>query len=209
MQDHVPGAPLVVELRPDRPSLAPGVQLLRGADFTRLMATYEALAAAEQRAAELVRRADEVQNQARLQGLAEGRFEARQELLSAVADLQSNLQQWVFQTEPQLVALVVRCVREVVRDSDPEALVRGSIGRSLGEMASASEIRIKVHESHLAALRAETDALAEQYALEGTVRIESSPSLKPGDCIVESPLGVIDLRVETQLKFVDQTLIPG
>lgn len=209
MQDYVPGAPLVVELRPDRPSLAPGVQLLRGTDFTRLMATYETLAAAEQRAAELVRRADDVQNQARLQGLAEGRLEARQELLSAVADMQSNLQQWVFQTEPQLVALVVRCVREVVRDSDPEALVRGSIGRSLGEMASASEIRIKVHESHLAALRADTDALAQQYALEGTVRIESSPSLKPGDCIVESPLGVIDLRVETQLKFVDQTLIPG
>lgn len=209
MQDYISAAPLVVELRPERPTLAPGVQALKSADFSHLMQTHEALAVAEDKANEIVHRAIEVQNEARLQGLSEGRSAARQELVSAVAAMQATLQAWVRETEPQLVSMVLRCVREVVKSTDAEVLVRGSIGRSLSEMTTASEIRIKVHESHLAELRSEVHVLAEQYGIEGSIRVESAPSLKPGDCIVESPLGTVDLRIESQLKFVDQTLTPG
>jgi type III secretion protein L len=209
MQNYISSAPLVVELRSDRPTLAPGVQRLRSADFERLMDTYQTLSEAEIRAEDIVRRAKKVQDDARQQGLREGRFVARGELLSAVSEMQATLQEWVRATEPQLVAMVLRCVREVVKSVDADSLVRGSIGRSLSEMTTASEIRIKVHESHLADLRAEVNTLAEDYAIEGSIRIESTPSLKPGDCIVESPLGTIDLRIESQLKFVDQTLTPG
>ena len=206
MQDYISRPPLVVELRADRPSLAPGVQHLRSTDFEQLMQIHTTLSAAEHRAAEIVRKAVDVQDQARLEGQSEGRAAARQELLLAVTDMQATLQDWVLQTEPQLVDMVLRCVREVVKGTDSESLVRGSIGRALAEMATATDIRIQVHESHIASLRAEVDALAEQYALEGSIRIESAASLKPGDCIVESPLGTVDLRIESQLKFVDQTL---
>jgi len=209
MQNYISSAPLVVELRSDRPTLAPGVQRLRSADFLRLMDTYETLSEAERRATEIVCRANDVQNEARQQGLREGRLAARAELLSAVSEMQANLQEWVRATEPQLIAMVLRCVREVVKSVDADSLVRGSIRRSLSEMTTASEIRIKVHEGHLADLRAEVDVLAQEYGIEGSIHIESSPSLNPGDCIVESPLGTIDLRIESQLKFVDQTLIPG
>lgn len=209
MQDHIPQPALVVELRADRPGLAPGTQRLRSADFMQLMQTHETLSSAQAKAAEIVARAVDVQEQARMEGLAAGRAEARTELLGAITAMQATLQDWVLQTEPQLVAMVLRCVREVVKDTDPESLVRGSIGRALSEMTTATEIRIKVHESHLTELRAEVDELAQKYALECSLRVESSPALKPGDCIVESPLGTVDLRLETQLKFVDQTLLQG
>jgi flagellar biosynthesis/type III secretory pathway protein FliH len=48
-----------------------------------------------------------------------------------------------------------------------------------------------------------------QYDLRGMVRVEGLPALMPGDCIVESPIGSVDLRVESQLKFVEQTLNPA
>jgi flagellar biosynthesis/type III secretory pathway protein FliH len=197
-----------VELSVERPSVAPGTQRLRALDYTRLVQATHMLESAEHQAGEIVGQAETVRDQAYAQGLAEGRQAARQELLEAVAALQSTLQQWVSQTEPQLVAMVLRCVHEVVRGSDPDILVRGSIDRALAEMNAASEIRIKVHESHLATLRAEAEDLVQRFDLRGVLRVESSPSLRPGDCIVESPLGTVDLRVDSQLKFVDQTLKP-
>jgi len=206
MQDFISKAPLVVELRADRPSLVPGVQRLRSIDFERVMEIQDTLSAAQSKADEIVQRAVDVQEQARVDGRAEGRLEVRQELLRAVTDMQATLQHWVLQTEPQLIDMVLRCVREVVKETNPDSLVRGSIGRALTEMSTATDIRIQVHESQLASLRSEIEALTEQYALEGSIRIEGTPALKPGDCIVESPLGTVDLRIETQLKFVDQTL---
>lgn len=209
MQGFIAGPPLVVVLRADRPLLAPGVQRLRAADHAHLVQAHEALASAEQQAADIVGRAEGVRDQARLEGLAQGRAAARSDLLAAVGDMQATLQGWVQQTEPQLVAMVLRCVREVVKDTDPEALVRGSIGRALTEMTAAPEIRVQVHDSHVAGLRAELDDLAARHDLRGTLRVEAAPLLKPGDCIVESPLGTVDLRVESQLKFVHQTLNPA
>jgi len=170
------------------------------------MEIQDTLSAAQSKADEIVQRAVDVQEQARVDGRAEGRLEVRQELLRAVTDMQATLQHWVLQTEPQLIDMVLRCVREVVKETNPDSLVRGSIGRALTEMSTATDIRIQVHESQLASLRSEIEALTEQYALEGAIRIEGTPALKPGDCIVESPLGTVDLRIETQLKFVDQTL---
>jgi len=167
------------------------------------------LASAEQQAADIVGRAEAVRDQARAQGLSEGRVTARQELLQAVGDMQATLQTWVARTEPQLVAMVLRCVREIVRESDPENLVRGSVARSLAELNAAAEIKNKVHESHVAVLPAQVDTLVQQFDLRGVLRVEAAATLKPGDCIVESPLGTVDLRVDLQLKFVDQTLNPS
>ena len=209
MQGFIAGPPLVVVLRADRPGLAPGAQRLRAADHALLVQAHEALASAEQQAADIVGRAEGVRDQAHLEGLAQGRVAARSELLAAVGDMQATLQGWVQQTEPQLVAMVLRCVREVVKDTDPEALVRGSIGRALTEMTAAPEIRVQVHESHVAVLRTELDALVVRHDLRGTLRVEAAATLKPGDCIVESPLGTVDLRVESQLKFVPQTINPA
>jgi flagellar biosynthesis/type III secretory pathway protein FliH len=200
---------MVVELRVDRPGIAPGVQRLRAADFACLVQASQMLETVEQQAATIVGRAEAVREQSRQEGLKQGRAEARRELIASVSDMHATLQRWVAQTEPQLVGMVLRCVREMVKGTDPQVLVRGSIARALAEMNSAAEIRIKVHESHVAELRAEVDELIQQYDLRGAVRVEASPTLRVGDCIVESPLGTVDLRMESQLKFVDQTLNPG
>ena len=106
MQGFVAGPPVVVELRADRPAVAPGTQRLRAADHARLVQATQMLASAEQQAADIVGRAEAVRDQARAQGLSEGRVTARQELLQAVGDMQATLQTWVARTEPQLVAMV-------------------------------------------------------------------------------------------------------
>jgi type III secretion protein L len=209
MQGFVAGPPLVVVLRADRPGLAPGAQRLRAADYACLVQADDALDTARASAEAIVGRADAVREQARSDGLQAGRGEARGELVDAVAGMSATLSRWVRETEPQLVAMVQRCVREVVRASDPDLLVRGSVARALGEMTTASEIRIQVHPAQLAAVRDEMAALATAHDLRGLVRVDPAPALQPGDCIVESPLGLVDLRVESQLRFVDQTLSPG
>lgn len=209
MQGFMAGPPVVVVLRPDRPGVAAGVQRLRAADYAQLVQATEALDRAQQEAAGIVGRADAVREQAQQEGLLLGRQQARGELVLAVGSLQAQLQRWVQETEPQLVAMVLRCVREVVKGVDAETLVRGSIGRALGEMTTATEIRIQVHESHVAGLREEVESLLAEHDLRGVLRVDASTLLRPGDCIVESPLGVVDLRVDSQLKFVEQTLRPA
>lgn len=208
MQTFMARAPVAVVLTEARPALAAGVQRLRALDFQQWVDAGQALAVAEATAQGIVSRADEVREQARLEGLERGRAQARDELMEAVAGLRGQLRRWVLDTEPKLVDLVWRCVQEVVRGVDPSQLVRGSIDRALAEMATAPDVRIQVHASEVPALREALAALAQAHDIRGVLRVEASAALKPGDCIVESPMGLVDLRIDSQLAFIDRTLHP-
>ena len=181
---------------------------IKAADYLRLVSSTQALDEAQAQANALVHKADAVLEEARQSGLQQGRAEALQELLSSVAGLRATLASWVRQTEPRLADIALRCVQEIVRSSDKSALVQDSVHRALAEMSAAQDIRIQVHADQVDELRAQMTELMERHALRGVVRVEAAMALKPGDCIVESPLGVVDLRVESQLRFVQQTLQP-
>ena len=73
MQGFVAAAPLVVELRAERPGIAPGAQRLRADDYARLVQVSQMLESAERQAADTVGRAEAVREQARLEGLKIGR----------------------------------------------------------------------------------------------------------------------------------------
>ena len=208
MPGSLPRPPVAVVLTAEHPTLAPGAQRLRAAQWQQWMEAGEALRAAQRTARAIVGRAEADREEARQQGLRQGREEARSELLKATAEMRGTLGRWVRETEPRLVDLVLRCVREVVRGVDPSQLVRGSVDRALTEMTRAADVRIQVHESQVAEIREALASLAQQHDIRGVVRVEAAMSLQPGDCIVESPLGLVDLRVASQLRFVEQAVHP-
>jgi type III secretion protein L len=208
MQAYVARPPVAVVLKEGSIGLAPGVGRIKAAEYAELVSASQALEHAQTRAADLVRKANTVLDDARQSGLRQGREMAREELLTSVAELRSMLGSWVRQTEPRLAEIALRCVREIVYSTDKSDLVQDSVHRALAEMSAAPDIRIQVHEAHVDELRALASELIERHALRGVVRVEAAMALKPGDCVVESPLGVVDLRVASQLRFVQQTLQP-
>lgn len=208
MQTYVARPPVAVVLKEGAIGLGAGVGRIKAVDYARMVSASQALEHAEARAAALVHKADAVLEDARQSGLQSGRAMAREELLSSVAELRAMLGTWVRQTEPRLADIALRCVQEIVRSTDTSALVLDSVHRALAEMSAAQDIRIQVHADHVDELRARMSELVERHALRGVVRVEAAMALKPGDCVVESPLGVVDLRVESQLRFVQQTLQP-
>jgi len=195
-------------LSPEKICLAPGVRRISASQYAALVDAHEALEVARSQAETIVNQADQVRDQARQDGMNQGRAQARAELVSCVAALRGSVGTWVQNTEPKLVEIVQRCVRDVIKSMDTDQLVRDSIHRALSEMTTAQDIRVQVHESQVDALRAQVEGFIDKHALRGVIRFEASMALKPGDCIVESPMGVVDLRVESQLKFVNQTLSP-
>jgi type III secretion protein L len=185
------------------------VQRLRADEFAALCDARELLARAHEQAQAMIAGAEAVREQARQEGLVQGREQGRDEALAAVAAMRAQLRAWVLETEPRLVELVSRCVSEVVRGVDVDALVRGSVERALVEVATANDIRIKVHEQQVPMMRDAVADLSRRHDLRGVIRVEPLASLKPGDCVVETPLGLLDLRLAAQLGFIQQALAPS
>jgi type III secretion protein L len=147
-----------------------------------------------------------LREQKRIEGQQQGREEARAEVAETISKLNASMQAWIAEVEPTLIQLVTRCVKEVVETTDRTAVIKESVDRGLAELSSANEIKIKIAPSQAETIRPMLAEISERHGLRATVRLEPDAMLKEGDCIVESPMGVVDLRIDTQLRLIKNAL---
>jgi type III secretion protein L len=217
MQNFTTKPPMVVVLKPDTLSLAPGATVLMAATYGVLMDAQNAKQAANGQAQRIIdaaqvqleqARADGevLREQKRLEGQQQGRQEARAEVAECLTQLNGSMQTWIAAVEPNLIELVTRCVKEIIERTDRSALIQESVDRGLAELSSANEIKIKIAPSQAETIRPLLTSIADRHGLRATVRLEPDAMLKEGDCIVESPMGVVDLRIDTQLRLIKNAL---
>ena len=217
MQNFVTKPPVVVVLKPDSLSLAPDAAVIKAAQYGVLAEAQAAKQEAQAQAARIIDAAnaklqqaqadgEALREQKRIEGQRQGREEARAEVAETISKLNASMQAWIAEVEPTLIQLVTRCVKEVVETTDRSAVIQESVDRGLAELSSANEIKIKIAPSQAESIRPLLAEIADRHGLRATVRLEPDAMLKEGDCIVESPMGVVDLRIDTQLRLIKNAL---
>ena len=208
---------MVVVLKPDTLSIAQGAAVIKAADYGVLVEAQVAKQDAQAQAARIVQAANAelqkaqadgevLREQKRVEGQQQGRQEARAEVTETISQLNASMQAWIAEVEPTLIQLVARCVKQVVEATDRTALIAEAVDRGLAELSGANEIKIKLAPSQVDSVRPLLADISERHGLRATVRLEPDAMLKDGDCIVESPMGVVDLRIDTQLRLIKNAL---
>ena len=187
--------------------IAPGQVRITAAHYEELVSISDAWERARAVLLDAEKEAAKLRATYRQEGLELGRGDAQKEAIEQVAQMQSSMNDWVKSTDVQLIELVNRCVGEVVNKIDPTLLVSQSVEKGLAELVDAAQIMVRVHPNS-ASIEDLVEAAVKQYGITGHVRIVPDGSLKEGDVVVESPVGVVDLRLEKQLAHISKALKP-
>jgi flagellar assembly protein FliH len=127
----------------------------------------------------------------------------RQEVADAVKAFQSEREAYYHRIETEVVQLALSMARHILhRESqlDP-SLLAGVVRVALGKFEAETGIRLRVHRSRLDAWR---DSFAYFTDDKPAPELVPDDSLRPDQCILETPLGSTDLSLETQLKEIAQ-----
>lgn len=190
------------------------------AEIAALQARIAAmLQEARAKAAEIVAKAyserDEVLRQAREEGLRTGfqagyqdglaQAEAQNkelvgQLLALVDSAQGEIERLLRDTEPQLIDLAFTIARRIIQ---AELSLRPEL---VTEIVAAAIEEARGNGSRLIRVHPEDARLLEQYLPQAAIEaggnqwaIRADPSLKRGDCIIETGAGIVDACIETQL----------
>ncbi|MCF1441338.1 FliH/SctL family protein [Ralstonia pseudosolanacearum] len=160
-----------------------------------------------------------------LQGLKEGRADGQLEaqamarltvddrlrhLDQLLAALPAEMIKRLHQSEDEMAALCFEVICRIVGDAvkDPHA-VRGMVRRAV-QLASTQLVAIHVHPADLAGLQGDAELnawLARQRAQEGSpVQWVADDRVELGGCMLRSPCGNLDARLETQLAAVREVM---
>ena len=115
--------------------------------------------------------------------------------------------EYIENIEETLVGVVTSAVRKIIGELDEKERIVRVVRTALVAVRSQQKVLIRVCPADEAAVR---DALSAMIAsAPGGVSfldVSADPRMKPGDCILESELGVVDAGLETQLKALENAL---
>ncbi len=153
---------------------------------------------AEQERARICQRAEQ---EGRIRGLAEW----NKKLLAASQQLNQLTKTW----EQSMLRLSVRAAEKLIGEElklRPETIA-DIVREVLKGARSGKLLTIHVNAADAPQVRAHLDRIKTQAGVRGEVDIATSAQVPPGGCILESELGVIDARLETQLQCLEEALV--
>ena len=110
------------------------------------------------------------------------------------------------QSRNQLVGVVISCVRRFVLDLPSEERFYQLIGKALDELKQQPRIVLQIHPQDREAVEKIMPKLQQLMPSSAKIEVRAREELKPNSCVLESPLGLVDASLESQLAILEQSL---
>jgi len=173
------------------------------------------LAAANARAAALVREGEELRAEARRQGYADGRDTAAAELTETLAAAAREAAAVRAQGAPATMQLAGRLAAKMAEKIvgravtlAPEIMAEIVAGALASCRPGAGTVRVRIHPDDLAAVEARRAAL-EAGAPAPALAFVADEAVGRHGCVIETAQGRVDARLETQLAALERALTAG
>jgi type III secretion protein L len=169
---------------------------------------HDVVALAQQSARKIIEEAERdkaaIFEQAKSDGRVQGLAEWNQLLQQARQKAEELSVSW----EQNMLRVAVRIAEKIVGEelkSHPEVIVE-IVSEALRANRPGKHLVFQVNEGDVDILRNRIDVL-KRVAVTADVEIVASAKVAPGGCLIESELGIIDARLDTQLKLLEEVLV--
>lgn len=138
-------------------------------------------------------------------GYEEGLRRWNQTLAGAWQARENLKTQW----EQSLLHLAVRVAEKIVGEQlrlHPDTIIP-IVREALKSVGQERQLTLLIHPDHRETVQANLDRLQALVGSSRQIHLVANPDIAPGGCVVESELGVIDAKLETQLKCLEEILL--
>jgi flagellar biosynthesis/type III secretory pathway protein FliH len=143
------------------------------------------------------------------EGRAEGRAEAAAEMAALVADARAHAAALAAAATPTAIALSTKMAEQIVGHAVAVApdVMAEIVGVALDACRPRGDwVRVRVHPDDAAAVTARRDALVSRTPRAAVLEIVEDESVGRHGCVIETPVGRVDARLETQLAALERAL---
>jgi flagellar biosynthesis/type III secretory pathway protein FliH len=113
--------------------------------------------------------------------------------------------------EDTILQLSVRVAEKIIGEQlklQPETIV-DIVRQVLRATRAGKHMIIQVNEADAPMVRGRVDRLKESLGVSPEIEIVALATIPRGGCVIDSELGIIDARLETQLKCMEEALLGG
>jgi len=181
----------------------PGKVILRAGEAEAWIDGYAFLEQARQRAAEQEAAVRRARDAGYAEGFAAGRRDGEARAAELLATTQHDVKRYLDGLEPALAELSLSLVRRILGEFDEAELIARCVRQALDEWRHEHRIRIRVAPALEARV---SESLAESPPATSDYQVEADAQLGPSQCLLVSPIAVMDIGLESQLEALRRAL---
>jgi type III secretion protein L len=181
----------------------PQTKLLKAKDYLAYCNAQEIIRVAEAKAQAMVRGAEEIYATEKERGYEDGVQASKARLSEQITETAKKAADYLESIEKDLVTIIMNAIRKIMGEFDDEILTGKVVNNALYLFQNQHRLTLRVAPSLKRVLEKKRDTFFQAIPY---LDIVSDPQLAPGDCVLESEIGVVDASIETQLKAMESAL---
>lgn len=181
-------------------------KIIKAQEIQEYLEAGELLSKAKERAAEILREAENAYEERKAQGYLDGQTEGKLEHAEKIMETVLSSVEFIENIENTVVDIVHESIIKVIGELDDNERIVRIVRTALQHVRNQQQILIRVAPEDEKYVRSALAAMVQNRQGNGYLDISADPRLEQGACILESELGVIDASLETQLKAIENAL---
>lgn len=192
-------------------------RVVQDAEQKAASVVHEAQAQAARAILEIESKREEVLEQLRQQGYAEGYQEGRsqadeegakivQDAMDALNRLAGLVSAEAKKNEEKLLKLALGIAEKILMDEvelRPEVVVK-TLNEAINKVSDLEEVTIKVHPDDMPEVQKHEDAFRDRLKSVRKVEFVASPKIQKGGVYIETTSGFVDAQIKTQLSVIQE-----
>lgn len=183
----------------------PGKVILSNADAQAWIDGHAFLERARERTRDAERNGRHVTAAAYADGFEEGRRDGEAHAAERLVETTRRVAHYLAGLDPSLADLCLRMVRRILGEFDDAELVSRCARQALDELRHDMHVTVRVAPERVAQVEARL-ASGPTLADGPAFRVEGDAALGPGQCLLVSPVAVVDVGLDAQLSVLQRAL---
>lgn len=183
-----------------------GERVLKRADYARLEAGESVLVDLAREQQRTKQESARIFEEHRRRGYEEGLAKSDEARAAQAFETVSRAIRYFESMEDDMVDLLENALDKIADGLDKDKLVRRIIARALRDYRTLPQITIHIARAQEKTLHDDIERLAQEARLSGMVKIAVNSRLEAGSCMLESPLGTVELGIDSQISALKSAL---
>ncbi|CAK0768632.1 type III secretion protein L [Gammaproteobacteria bacterium] len=196
----------VVRLMADGWRLAPEKKIIKAADYQGYLDARALIEVAQSEADALRIEAQQAFAAEQARGYAEGQARAAEALANQLLDAGDRILDYLSGIESEMAELVSQATAKVLGRLPPEDLVLAVVREALRHARDQKRVTLRVAPEQLEIVRDHLTEIAAEQGGMSSLDVVGDDRVGAGGCLIETPMGLVDARLETQLRNLRERL---
>ena len=194
------------EITTDKLKLSSHVKVLKAQEYNRYLNAQALVNAAEQKAADIINKAEVTFEQHKLKGYQEGLVKAQQQQSQMMLDTLEKCRQYYKKSETHLSQIVIKAIRKLIGNFDDIELTLKMTRQAMHTVSNQRQVTLHVAPSQVEEIKARLGQVMKEFPEISYVEVTADGRVEPGGCLLETEVGVIDATLENQLAVIEETV---